>query len=213
MFSAGKGVFVQIPDGSVQRLLHPGRVVAVDAAAVAVELIDSDLSPQAGQALLLFVDHKGEFVQQPGRVGGVRSVEPRAVIGVELIGKPISAESRQSYRISTSLAGLGARIGALGECRLLDVSATGFAVVARVAAPSATRLAVGDLVPADLELDGDKFTGMVSVQNAQKFDDNHARYGLYCVEEGQPGFDLQSGLLRISVYVQREQLRRLSRSA
>lgn len=207
MFASGKGVFVQIPDGSVQRMLHPATIVAVDSGAIALEFSDADFTPQAGQSLLIFFDRKGEFTQQAARIGGVRSAEPRAVIGVELVGKPISAESRQSYRISTAVSGLTARIGDIESCRLLDVSATGFAIV------TDKRLNIGDILKADLSLEGDTFSGQVSVQNTGAFKDDLVRYGLYCVDEGEPGYDLQSGLLRISVYVQREQLRRYARCA
>lgn len=207
MFASGKGVFVQIPDGSVQRMLHPAAIVAVDAGALALEFTDPDFAPQAGQSVLIFFDRKGEFTQQAARIGGVRSAEPRAVIGVELVGKPISAESRQSYRISTAVSGLTAKVGPVESCRLLDVSATGFAVL------TSERLNIGDIVKAELSLEGDTFTGQVSVQNTGAFTDGLTRYGLYCVDEGEPGYDLQSGLLRISVYVQREQLRRYARVA
>ena len=156
---------------------------------------------------LIFFDRKGEFTQHAARIGGVRASEPRAVIGVELVGKPISAESRQSYRISTTVCGLTAKVGSIESCRLLDVSATGFAVLTE------ERLNIGDVVKTALSLEGDTFTGQVSVQNTGSFADGLTRYGLYCVDEGEPGYDLQSGLLRISVYVQREQLRRYARVA
>lgn len=207
MFASGKGVFVQIPDGSVQRVLHPATIVAVDSGVLALEFSDPDFLPQAGQAVLVFFDRKGEFTQQAGRIGGVRASEPRAVVGVELVGKPVSAESRQSYRISTAVSGLTATVGSIENCRLLDVSATGFAVL------TDKPLTIGDIVKAVLSLDGDTFTGEVSVQNAGTFADGLTRYGLYCVSEGEPGYDLQSGLLRISVHVQREQLRRYARCA
>lgn len=207
MFASGKGVFVQIPDGSVQRILHPATIVAVDSGALALEFSDPELKPQAGQAVLIFFDRKGEFTQQAARIGGVRASEPRAVIGVELLGKPISAESRQSYRISTAVSGLTAKVGSVENCRLLDVSAAGFAIL------TDKPLSVGEILKAELSLENDTFVGQVSVQNGAPFGSGQMRYGLYVVDEGEPGYDLQSGLLRISVYVQRQQLRQYSRVA
>ncbi len=96
-----------------------------------------------------------------------------------------------------------ARVGREDGCSVLDISASGFAVLA------ATQHPVGAVVPVTLRHKGTRFTGDACVESA--FPSGRGfRYGMRAVGDEQSGGDLAKGQVHIAMAVQRLQLRRLA---
>ena len=161
---------------------------------------------EVDQEVLMYFNGKREFLQQLGRVV---AVEPQELEGEEAtvftfdpIGDPISAESRQFYRVSTISADLRASMGDEKDLDVQDLSATGFAVIA------SGSYALGDTVEVEIEHADMQCHGTAAVQSVREFGPGRIRYGLRAIEEDPHTGEFLQTLQGISLAVQREQLRR-----
>ncbi len=144
-------------------------------------------------------------MKQPARLDAVGQDDPTPVVGFQTTGEPVSAESRERFRVSTVMADLTAAVGAEAECKLLDVSTSGFAIEAT------QRYEVGQVVSVTLRYQGGEFSGKARVQSIRELDLGRIRYGLHAVEDRASGGELRKGQQYISAAVEREQLRRRAR--
>jgi hypothetical protein len=207
MLSSGLDLFVQHPQKTAERELLPATIIDVNNDIYSIRLENSDVTLEAGSELLLYYDRDREFVQQAARVETVELTTPHLVAAIVLVGAPVSAESRECYRVSLVLSGLTATFGPEENCQLNDVSITGFSVTA------SRRYEIGAHVPATLEFEGRSFFGASCIQSVRELRDGRIRYGLHCVnDEKFGGFELQRGLRHIAAAIQRQQMRRLSGS-
>ena len=212
MLSQGDLIYLQKPVESQQRLLLPMDVIAHEQGKIIIETTSMlDWLNEDGNVLVYF-DRGREFLKQSALIELVIHEEEDQVDGVmryavELEGKPVSADSRQTYRVSTVISGRSTIFADEGEVPLVDVSATGFAVI------STKKLTIGEMVKTTFKHEGREFCGTASVQSVCQLDAQRHRYGMHCVEKRQPGNSLNQGLMTISMAVQREQLRRLSRAS
>jgi hypothetical protein len=188
-------ILVQLPDEQTQRRLHPAKHAGSEGPLQRLELT-TPLSLEAGQQLFVYYEEQRKFVQQPARVDQVD--ESGLNIWVEPVAAAILAESRQSYRCPTLIEDISATLGAEADCEVLDVSETGFAVHAR------TRHELGTRLPASIRFEGQESEGHIVIQSSRP-EGSRSRYGLRVV-----GGDLQGAMARISLDVQRRQLRRRS---
>ena len=196
------GFFVQIPNGS-KRILHPATIVGTEDETHTAELEDTDLPVADGQDILIFYEKKREFMQQPACIRRVTH-DPKLVIEFETTGEPVSAESRQYYRVSAVMTGLTASLGSENACPLLDVSRTGFSVVARQSYD------LGSFVNAALRHENHQYRDRVCVQSIRELSRGRIRYGLHCVNKNRHAGGTPKGLHQISVSLEREQLRRVA---
>ena len=201
MLTTGDGLFLQIPNESRQRVLHPATVVnrAEDTFSITLE---EGLTLEPGQDVLLFFENKREFMQQPGHIDTVLPSDSAPILGIRTAGKPVSAESRQCFRVSTIMSILTASVGNLQSCPLADVSATGFSVIAQ------SPFRIGDVVPVTLAFEDERFPGKACIQSVKDLGSGRFRFGLHCINDREAGSDLERGLRHISTEVQRQQLRR-----
>ncbi len=202
MLSMDGGFFVQIPNGS-KRILHPATIVGTEDETHTAELEENDLPIGDGQEVLIFYDFRREFMQQPARIRRVTH-DPKLVIEFETTGEPVSAESRQYYRVSAVMTGLTATLGSENACPLLDVSRTGFSVVARQSYD------LGSFVNAALRYENHQYRDRVCVQSIRDLSRGRIRYGLHCVGKNRHAGGTPRGLHQISVSLEREQLRRVA---
>lgn len=186
-------VFVQLPAETDARVLHRARHVGSEGEQPILEL-EVPLGLATEQDVFLYYEHKRRFMQQPARV--VVAAGESTVI-VEATADPIVAESRQSYRCPTLVEDISARLGSEDGCEVLDVSQTGFAVLAR------TTYAPGSKLDVTLTLEGEAADGVVIVQSVQVPPGGRTRYGLRAIQGV-----LVDALPRFSMAVQRNQLRR-----
>ncbi|MHC4220115.1 MAG: PilZ domain-containing protein, partial [Planctomycetota bacterium] len=166
------------------------------------EVGDSNLALEPGLDLFVYYELKRKFVKQAARIDAVLQTEPMLVVGFQVTGEPMSAESREWFRVSTVMAHLAADFGPESDCPLLDVSSVGFAVEA------AERYEVGQVVPATLSYQDQRFNGKARIQSVRDLGKGRYRYGVHSIEDKESGGDLRKGQQLISAAVEREQLRR-----
>ncbi|MAE95289.1 MAG: hypothetical protein CL910_11565 [Deltaproteobacteria bacterium] len=142
-------------------------------------------------------------MQQPARIRSLEETDTGKLVVFETLGDPVSAESRQSYRVSTITASLEAAIGDEPNCKVVDISSTGFAAVA------ATGYQIGQNVAVSIDFEGQHCQGTASVQSVREKPGGKYRYGFLSVS-AQDGGSFQADLNAVSLEVQRLQLRRLS---
>ena len=213
MLSQGDLLYIQRPTQNQQRVLIPLDIVANEQDQIIIETSQVfDWLPEDGQ-ILVYYDKRRDFLKQSAKLEiHVHEEDEDQVDGVmryaiQLLGEAVSAESRQTFRVSTVISGRTAKFDDEGHVPLVDVSASGYAVIAT------KEHNVGEIIKTVLSHDGREFSGTACVQSICKLDDQRIRYGMFCVDKRQPCNNLNQGLLTISMAVQREQLRRLSRAS
>jgi hypothetical protein len=206
MLASETKVFLQFPNESPKRILHPATIKEAGGSSCTAEMEETNVAIEAGQKLFVYYNDKRRFVKVAARIDAVMQTAPRLVVGFQTIGEPVGAESREWFRVSTLMANLNATVGRETECPLLDVSNVGFSIEAT------QRYQAGDVVPVTLRYEGQQFCGDGIVQSVRDLGEGRFRYGFRSVDEKGAGGGLQKGQQFISAAIEREQLRRLSRS-
>ncbi|NNF43767.1 MAG: hypothetical protein HKN62_12140 [Phycisphaerales bacterium] len=189
MLTTGTNLLLRLPDPPDERILHLGLITELDGTRCVAEFEEAQFAPEIGMDVMLFLQLDGTFCQQSARVEEVGKIGLVPLLHMTLRGEPVSAEGRAESRVSTVASELTAIIDGEDFCPLLDVSTTGFAVMASGAH------AAGKVVDARLSYEGDEYTGHTSVQSVREIWEGRYRYGLYCVHE--EGDTLKDALLRI----------------
>jgi hypothetical protein len=209
MIRTGTPVFIQLPEETARRILHPGETLAMEDGLAVVQPEIGVPAIESGMELLLYYDESREFVKQGARAAEIveNEEDPTAqpTVKFELVGGPVPAESRQCYRVVTALCDLEATIGDAKGCRLVDASITGFGVIGQPG------LKMGSNLPVTLHYDGKEYSGSACLQSIKVLDSHRTRYG-FSSNESETSI-LADGLRAISLGVQREQLRRISGAA
>lgn len=201
MLARDSGFYLHVPTEAAERLLHPGRVLRLHEGMYTAEMEDLDASVQPGKAVILYFEAGNRFLQQPARIDAVLETQPKFTLGFETTGDPISAESRQTYRVSTATSGLTVMVGN-EHCPLLDISATGLAVVVSDA------YLPGQTVMVVLAYDERIYSGTARVQGIRRLPDGRIRYGLHGADDTG---NLEKGLREVTMAIQRKQLQRRAR--
>ena len=120
-------VFVRTPE---QAKLHAGKVGAISAKGFTIAFEVQSFQLEDGAEVIAYYEVNRRFMQQPVRVlSSAQTEEGGLSMELETTGDPVSAESRECYRVSCYATGIKAQLGEdLELCEVLDVSATGFAV-------------------------------------------------------------------------------------
>jgi len=192
----GDEIFLRVPDSSGTRRLYRTRHVGTEDEELALEL-GEELAIGIDQALFLLYEQKRKFMQQPARV--VRTAFGGRQVVVAVTADAIFAESRLEYRCPTGVEGIVAQVGSEKDCKVLDLSKSGFAALAQMT------FALGSKLDVAIGLDSDPFAGIAVVQSVQILPTGETRYGFRVV-----GGPLQSSLTSMLMTVQRAQLRRRS---
>ena len=210
MFIPGRDVFVHIPDGSEERVLHPGQVIDASRTTLIVRF-NEPIAPEPGAAVFAHCESNRKFMQQAGNVTAILESDPSTpMIAFALTGEPLSAENRGVYRVSVAISGnVWATLNkSLEKCLVYDLSATGFGV------ESNSVLQHGAVVTTTIHHDRRSYTGEARVQAIRPRPKGVFRYGLHALESRDgKGKELAKGLGQISAAIQREQARRLAGSA
>ncbi len=195
-------VFVRTPEHSK---LHAGKVSAISAKGFTIAFEVQGFELEDGAEVIAYYEVNRRFMQQPVRVlSSVQTEESGLSMELETTGDPVSAESRECYRVSCYATGIKAQLGEDPElCEVLDVSATGFAVF------STAQYQIGQTMQATLYHDGDSILGTVVVQSAREYGKN-MRYGIRAIDDERKTATLKSALARVNLAVQRAQAARLS---
>ncbi len=202
----GTGCFVQVPDDSSQRILHSAVVHGFANNTYTAELQEDAALPESEQDIFVYYESSGKFARQPARIVLIVDTPSGRRFTFQFTGDAVSGETRQCYRVSTIMAAVIATFGGEENCPVVDVSATGFAVIA------AEQYKTTDIVEATIRFEGETFSGRCRVESARELIAGRFRYGLHCVDGKSTDETLSKGLQQISAAVQRQHLRRLSRA-
>lgn len=205
MIKTGSDILFQEPTCDTRRLR---RSVVIDASSdeFSIRFVADPFEFAVDQEVLMYFNGQREFMQQVARIKAVTEADEEADEGptfvVEPVGDPISAESRQHYRVSTISADLEARVGGEDNVQVQDLSSTGFAVLA------SQEYQIGQTVEVGIAHQDEQCHGIASVQSIRPLGAGRIRYGLRAIEEDPHTGEFLEVLQRISLAVQREQLQR-----
>jgi len=192
--------FLQLPGSGQERPLYPGRVNEVSSRGYGGYFRVHDQEVRRGMEIQIGFQIDGKFALQPVRVASVQPEGEEVRIALEILGDPVSADTRQSYRVSTLTAAVRCTFGGEAGCEVLEVSATGFAV------HSSRRHELGRTVDVIVHFEKEHIAGRVVIQSAQRISKTRVRYGVHAPERVSP--NLSFALSRINLAIQRQQLRR-----
>lgn len=207
----GDRIHLKNPEYPDKRVLHSGQTVAIegDHVEATFETPRFDVAPEA--EFIVFYEAKRKFVQQAARIEAVETLEndpalaeaPATGIRVrlELVGDTAPADGREHYRVTTLSTAITASFGAESDCKVVDVSSTGFALL------SQQECQIGETLPAELRHAGENYSGTVVVQSIQQRRDG-TRYGVRYVKKRDVPCQFEEGLNLVCMAVQREQLAR-----
>jgi hypothetical protein len=202
----GTGCFVQIANESSQRILHSALVEECTDNTYTAELQEEAAQLKSGQDIFIYYELRNEFTRQPARIHIIANTPSGRTFTFQFTGDAVSAESRQVYRVSTVMAAVTATFGGEENCPVVDVSATGFAVIA------ARQYKATDIVTATVRFESEMFSGQGRIESIRELEVDRFRYGLHCVDGKSTNETLRKGLQQISATVQRQHLRRLARA-
>jgi hypothetical protein len=221
MLSVDTEIFVQRPEEVTGHILHAARIDAVTNEIYTIHLKDCCSSFEVGSEIRLFFELQRKFMQQSARVealfestsdeivedGQDADDQTPQILSIVTLGEPASAENRECYRVLTMFTSMTAKIGDEDNCPLLDVSATGFAVM------SHEKYESGRMIEVAVYYEGESLEGSVCVQSMRDLGGGQYRYGMHCADRRGSDRALLDGLKKICTDIQRQQLRRLSGKA
>ena len=196
-------IFFRLPkeDSPKKRNLRPGIVLGVEEGGCLIQLEEPADGIEESLNAFLHFEERRKFVQQSVQVVRKESETP-CVFAVQWQGTPVSAESRQAFRVSCLSANIRAIVADEPRCEVVDVSTTGFAFYGKI------EYEVGRRVHVMLSYDGTEYRGQGTIQSTRRMNTGALRYGVHCTDG--PSENLAKSLPSISLAVQSEQLRRLS---
>jgi hypothetical protein len=210
MMTRQEGLFIQLASDSNQRVLLPAVLIEQTDESWTVQFESEAPSVEAEQSILVYREIQQEFMQQAAQVIAVQDGEASegpCTFAFRFTGEPVSAESRQCYRVSALMSNLHATLHGDDHCPLVDVSNTGFAVI------SSHQYSLGETLKTELWYEEDSFPGLACVQSVMKLGAGRYRYGFHALTDKRARCELQRGLQFISTEVQRQQLRRRTGAA
>ena len=201
----GIDILFQEPTCTARRLRR-SVVVETSNDTFSIRFVAEAFAFEVEQEVLMYFSGKTEFLQQVGCIKEIIEAEEGSDEGplfvIAPVGDPISAESRQTYRVSTISANLEARVGEEENLQVQDLSSTGFAVLA------GDDYQLGQTVEVGIAHDDQQCHGRASVQSVRPMGPRRIRYGLRAIEDDPHTGEFLQVLQQISLAVQREQLQR-----
>ncbi len=204
MVGVGSGFYIHIPDSKNRRILHAAVMISLDENSYTAKLEESELCLEADQELFVYYDSASDFMQQAAIVEEVGTEELDGAFRFVTTSKPMSAESRQTYRVSTVMDDIFAEIDGKKSCRILDVSSTGVSFL------TAAQYTTGKILDISLPFLDYRLQGKICVQSCTKFSSSIYRYGANIASEDKSSREFEKGLQKICIAVQRQQLQRLA---
>jgi hypothetical protein len=219
MFTVGATVQLWMPTVHKNRVLIPGKIEnLLDGGSVVVARFEEPTPIPVGTDAQLYIESRGKFYQQGVTV---RSIESQDIevesskasapfnlnpqIELTRVGDPVSAESRGSYRVQSTLSGISATVAKSKQpFQVVDVSPEGFALL-MPAAP-----AVGSMLHVSWTYGDITVNGEARVQTIKKTRGGDIRVGFLLPDKASPA---RKALAKASLALQRDQLRRQSRAA
>ena len=186
-----------------ERRLHAGHLLDVseqDGYRVRFENADLDIHP--GDVLQVYFDLDRTFTKQLVHAVALDGAQRELRLDLRPVSEPVSAESRECYRVSAHAAHVVAHLGDGPPCEVVDVSASGFSFYTREAYEA------GHALRATLLDHGAAIDGFVRVRNVRRTRNGRLRCGVSCIEDGHGTSALSRALTRLNLALQRKQLAR-----
>ncbi len=203
MIKLEQEVFIQTAMASKQRTLHPATAKVVDGNEIQIVPSNEEFTLEKDQTIRVFHQAR-DFMQQTATVLNILGEDAQETITIELTSNPASAESREFHRVSTIFAELTATVGSEETCELVDVSAMGFAVIAKEV------LGIGEIISTELRFENEAYPGKTCVQSVRDLGAGRIRYGLLPLADDDTGTKMFTGMQRMKTLMERKQLKRLS---
>ena len=205
MLQTGSTLHVMLPDATGAVALHAALVLEAEGSTCLAGLeIAPACVPLPGTEVPIAFQVRGRFFQQTAMVAVVRDGESFPVIALTMLGEPVSAEKRGTFRVSTIDSGITMRIEKEKTCQLADVSATGFAAICKC------KYEVSKFVTVMLDYDAFTMTGAARIQTATPLDGGKTRYGFMVLPSR---LEMRRTLEKLAFSEQRKQLRQTAKSA
>jgi hypothetical protein len=203
MLALGQGMFLLVPTGSQKRELHPGKVVESTRESFTIEL-EKPLDLVVGLETLAFCDVRGKFFQQGATLTEIRTDSEGITYAFNRSTEPVSAENRQTFRVSVAVSDIFAEIGKQKKCHVADFSPEGLAAIA------SPGFELGSVQKISLAYEQFNIEADARVQTIKVLSNGKVRYGLLIPKSNIAG---RSTLQNISASFQRTQLKRLAGAA
>jgi len=203
---AGSRVFLRFDSPSRGRLLQAATLSEIQDDRWTLSFESRHHAVDIGEERLLYYNQAREFMQQRVRIETQSSSGPPFVLSVQSVGAAVSAGTREEDRVSTLGTGLTATIEDEVGCVVQDVSLSGLAAV------STRKYPIGRCLEIALRYGGEEYVGQVEIQCAHPIDAERTRYGMLGVFDTAEGRRLQNGLTRMTLEIQQQRLKIISRS-
>lgn len=205
---SGTGFYVQaLDDESSQQIRHSAIVLRYLNNKYLAELQEDTVTLESGQEIFVYYESGGKFKRQPARIVLIKYSLSGNTFTFQFTGDTESGESRLDYRVSTAIAQVNATFGGEENCQVLNVSASGLALIA------AAYYEMEDIVDVIILFEDESFRGPVQIQRVRELSEGRFRYGMSYVEDKATGESLRKGLQQISSTVQRQHLRRIAKAS
>ena len=199
----GSQVFLRFDSPSRGRLLQPGIVREIRDNGWTLTFEIRHHAVEIGEEKWVYYNKARDFLQQRVLVEAQSSEGTLFVLTLKFIGDAVSARTREEDRVSTSGATLRASLEDEDGCLIQDVSLSGLSVI------STRKYHVGRCLEIVIRYGDEEYVGPVEVQSVHTLDAGKIRYGLLGVFDTAEGRDLQNGLTRMTLEIQRQQLKRI----
>ncbi len=203
MLTNGQEMYLLEPSGSDKRVLHPGKVIESSADAFAIVLA-KPLNVAVGTEMLAFCDVRGKFFQQGAILIEIRADADKTVFAFNRSGEAISAENRQTFRVSVAIAEIYAQIGKQKKCHVVDFSPEGFGAI------GSPGFDLGSLQKVSITYDQFSLSADARVQTIKVLPNGKVRYGFLVPKSN---IAARITLQKLSASFQRTQLKRLAGAA
>jgi len=204
MLKMDSELYIQNPTVTDRRALHIGAVTESGPETMALSFEDVRFELAPDQDIVIYYTAKRKFMQQAAKIVEVPESESALMVVVKTSGDAVSAEGREHYRVSTISADIKARLGKERNCTLVDISATGFAVICH------KEHALGSTDNASVTYGDDTYEGTVCIQSVRDIGRGRIRYGMRYLEDEATAGTLKAGLRKVSIAVERQLLKNQS---
>lgn len=204
MLKKDSDLHIQDPRVTDKRSLHYGTVAETGVDHVTVRFADVRFEVEPDQDIVIYYSLKRKFMQQSAKIVEVIDGEDDLVFRLQPKGDPVSAEGREHYRVSCASADIHARLEDEEDCTLVDISATGFAVIAQ------REHSLGANAAAAVHFRGETFEGTICIQSVRDLGRGRIRYGMRYLDDASAAGTLKTGLQKVSIAVERDLLKNQS---
>ncbi len=204
MLSVDSGFYLHIPEESKDRILRPAKILGMVDGICTAKLEEEGIQIRDETDVFIYYEIERVFTQQAAHVTAVDNEDLCPVIEFRTTGEPVSVEGRQAFRVSAAATDLTAKLGDQNDCQLLDVSCSGFSVVASAGH------SIAKVLDVTLWNEGRAYSGKAVVQSIRELAPGRIRYGLHCAEGRAAQPELLEALRILTLALQREQLRRMA---